>query len=117
MRRMAASALPPIQIGIGRCTGSGLMPACWMRVVLAVEVDELFGPERAQQRDLLLDAAAAVVEVLAERLELDGVPADADAEPQAAAGEHVDLRRLLGDERGLALRQDDDAGRELDRAW
>ena len=32
-----------------------------------------------------------------ERLVLDGVPADADAEPEAAAGEHVDLGRLLGD--------------------
>ena len=52
--------------------------------------------------------------VLAERLVLDRVPADADAEAEPAAGEQVDLGRLLGDERGLALRQDDDPGDELE---
>ena len=55
--------------------------------------------------DLLLDAAAAIVEVLVEGFVLDMVPADADAEPQAAAAEDVDLGRLLGHERRLPLRQ------------
>ena len=54
------------------------------------------------------------MEVLAQGLVLDVVPADAHAEAQAAAREHVDRRRLLGDQRGLALGQDEDAGDELE---
>ena len=80
----------------------------------AVEVDDRLRPEPPQQVDLLLGAPAAVVEVLAERLELDVVPADPDAEPQTPAGEHVDLGRLLRDERRLPLRQDEHAGDELE---
>src|SRR5439155_17121313 len=73
---------------------------------------ELLRPQRAHDLDLLLDAAAARVEVGAERFELDRIPSDRDAEPQTAAREHVDRRRLLRHERGLALRQDDDPARE-----
>ena len=79
---------------------------------LAVDRHQLLGPERAHDRDLLLDALAAVLEVLAQRLELDGVPADAHAEPQAPARQHVDGGRLLGDEGGLPLREDQDARRQ-----
>ena len=85
-----------------------------MRCQLAVEVDDRLRPEPPQHLDLLLRAAAAVREVLAERLELDEVPAEPDAEPEAPAGEDVDLGRLLGDERGLPLRQDEHAGDELE---
>jgi hypothetical protein len=70
---------------------------------------QLPGPEQPHDLELFLQPLAAIPDVLAERLELDGVPADADAQAQAAAREDVDLRRLLGDERGLALRQDEDA--------
>ena len=42
------------------------------------------------------------------------VPPGADAEAQAFAGEDVDLGRLLGHERGLALREHDHAGGGLD---
>ncbi len=54
-------------------------------------------------------------EVLAQRFVLDRVPTEPDPEAEAAAGQQVDLRGLLGDERGLALREDDDAGHQLDR--
>src|SRR5207237_2372776 len=67
------------------------------------------GPQAAEQRDLLLHPYAAVGELLAERLVFDGVPAEADAEPELAVGEQIHLRRLLGHERGLALGKDDDA--------
>ena len=73
------------------------------------------GQQPAQQRDLLVHPPPAVGERLAERLVLDGVPADADAEPEAAVGQQVDLGGLLGDERGLALGQDDDPGDQLER--
>ena len=54
------------------------------------------------------------MKVLVEGVELYGIPAYADAKDQPASAEHVYLGGLLGDERGLPLRQDDDAGDELD---
>jgi hypothetical protein len=55
------------------------------------------------------------VELLAQGLVLDGVPAQAHAQPEPAPGQQVDLDRLLGHEHGLALGQDDDAGHQLER--
>src|SRR2546423_2241500 len=81
-------------------------------VVRAREGHELARPQRAHHGDLLLDAPAARTEVGAERLELDGIPSDRNAEPQAAAREDIDGGRLLRDERRLALRKDDDAARK-----
>jgi hypothetical protein len=85
-------------------------PGAGHPLVRAAERDARLGPQPAQQLDLLLDPAASGGEVLAERLVLDLVPAEPDAEPELAAGQQVDLRGLLGDERGLPLRQDDDPG-------
>ncbi len=79
--------------------------------------DDRVGPELAEQLDLLGQAGPALSERYAEGVVLDLVPADADAEPQAAAGEDVDLGGLLGDEGGLALREHEDAGDELERRW
>jgi len=73
------------------------------------------GPQAPHEGDLLLEAAAPGGEVLAEGLELHAVPADADPQAEPAAGEDVDLRRLLGHEHRLALRQDDHAGHEFER--
>src|SRR5690242_18133067 len=78
-------------------------------VEFAAEGDDRLGPEAAEQLDLLLLAPPAGAEVLAERLVLDRVPADADPEPELAGGQDIDLSRLLGDERGLPLGQDHDA--------
>ena len=83
-------------------------------VPAALEVDDRLGPEPAQHLDLLLERRPRFAEVLAERLELDVVPAEADAEPEPPAGEQVDLGGLLGDERGLPLGQDEHAGDELE---
>src|SRR5690606_13242898 len=74
-------------------------------IELALEGDQLLRPEQAQQLGLLPDAAAARPEILPQRLILDSIPAEADAEAQPAAGEQVELCRLLGDKSGLALRQ------------
>src|SRR4051812_7062566 len=78
-------------------------------------VDHGFGPQETHDVDLLGDAAAARVKVFAQGLVFGRVPADGDAEAQTLAGEDVDLGRLLGYEGCLALRQDDDAGNELNR--
>src|SRR3546814_20990008 len=80
----------------------------------AVERDQILRPERAAQSDLLLDPAAAGLEVLAERLVLDRVPAASDAEPETASRQDVHLGHLLGDQIGLALRQEYDPGGEPD---
>src|SRR5262249_43082173 len=64
---------------------------------------DLFGLARAARRPLR-----------AERFILNVVPSEPDAEPQAPAAQEIDLRRLLGDEAGLALRRDQNAAREPD---
>ena len=83
-------------------------------VELAAEIDDLLGPQRAQDRDLLRAASAAVLEGLVEGLEFDRVPAHADAEAQATPAQDVDLGRLLGHQRRLPLRENQDARREGD---
>src|SRR5437867_2788287 len=77
-----------------------------------LEVRHLLRPQRAEKGDLLLDPLAAIGEAHSQRFVLDLVPADADAEDEAPAREHVHLRRLLCHKRGLPLRQDQDRGRE-----
>ena len=113
MRRRARSAEPPIQIGsaaarqrVDTC-GRDLVPA-------AVVVDDGLRPQPPHEVDLLLEPPAAVVEVHAQSLVLDGVPADAEAEAETAARQHVDLRSLLRQEGRLPLPRDDDAGDELE---
>ena len=45
--------------------------------------------------------------------EFDLVPADADAQAEAAAAQHIQTGRLFRDQRGLPLRNDQHAGGEL----
>ncbi len=71
------------------------------------------GPQGAHDLDLLFRAAAAVVEVLVQADKLDLVPPDPDAEPEAPARQDVETGGLLGDQHGLALRQDQHLGREI----
>ena len=66
-------------------------------VPLAVEVDHLLRPQGPQHRDLLGAPASPGMEVLVQGFVLDLVPAHTNAEPQAAATEHVDFGGLLGD--------------------
>src|SRR5205085_1250321 len=80
------------------------------RVPAALEDDMRLGPQRLHEFDLLFRAAAAVVEILVEPGEFDLVPTDPDAEAETAAAQDIERGGLLGDERGLALRQDQDAG-------
>ena len=47
-------------------------------------------------------------------LKLHVVPAYADAQGEATAAEHVNLGGLLGDQGGLTLGQDEDAGDKAD---
>ena len=86
-------------------------------VPLALIIDNLLRPQQAQHLDLLLAALAARTPVLVQRLVFDRIPADANAQPQTPAAEHVNLRRLLGHQRRLPLRQDDDAGWSAPGWW
>src|SRR6266545_373542 len=81
-------------------------------VELALERHAGLGPQLLHEAHLLLGALAAAVEVDAQALELDLVPADADAQAKAALAQRIEAGRLLGDQGGLALGQDHDAGRE-----
>ena len=72
------------------------------------------GGHHVEERDLLLDAGAAVLEAHAQRFILDFVPAGADAETKAPVAQHVEAGRLLCDQHGLALRQYQNAGHEAD---
>ncbi len=83
-------------------------------VPLALECDQWLRPQQAQQRHLLLEALAASVKVLSQRLILDGVPPEPDAQAQPPAAEHVERGGLLGDHGGLALGKDEDARGKLD---
>jgi len=113
-RVMAASDEPPNQIGIGRCTGRR-QDAHFLEIVKPpLETDEILRPEAAEHLDLLGLPRPARLPLHAERLILDMVPSDPDAEPEAPAAEEIDLRRLLGDDPGLPLRSDQDAAGEPD---
>ena len=81
-------------------------------MVAALEGDVRLRPQRLHHLHLLLRAAAAVVKVLVQAGEFHRVPADADAQPEAAAAQHIETGGLLRDQRGLPLRQDQHAGGE-----
>ncbi len=95
MRFNTTGDCPPNHNGMGRCTGKGLIPAHGDGVERARIVDELLSPELTHQLDLLDDALSAIGEARTERLELELVPTDANAEPQTATTQHVDLGGLL----------------------
>ena len=95
-------------------SGAGIDAGTVDVIELALERHQGLAPELAQELHLLLLAPAASVEALPERLVLDVVPADANAEAQAPAGEQVDIGHLPRNEGGLALRQNQDARHEFD---
>jgi hypothetical protein len=80
----------------------------------AVVRDRRFGPQAPHQRHLLVESLASVRELLAERLVFDPVPSEPDTEAKTTPSEQVDLGGLLRREDRLALREDDDAGHELE---
>ena len=114
-RRIATASNARSTGGWGAARGR-IEPDVAQPVPAALEGDEVLAPEPSQHVHLLFHPAPAVTEVLVQGLELDRVPADADAEPRPSPVEDVELGPLLGDERGLALGEDEDRGRELDRS-
>src|SRR4051812_40150452 len=111
-RSNAASEDPPSQIGIGR-VGLGTSAARSIRSKRPEK--STTGSVKSRRSSSICSAwRAPGAEVLAEGLVFDGAPADADPEAQAAAGEQIDIGGLPCHERGLALREDQDPGGELE---
>src|SRR5689334_24559166 len=73
---------------------------------LAVEFDVLVRPQCLHHPYLFGRALAAVVEILVEATEFDLVPADADAQAESPATQHVERGRLLRHQHRLPLCQD-----------
>ena len=68
----------------------------------------------AARGEVVVADAATLLERCARGVHLRLAPADAEAEDDATVRHHVERRQLLGQDDGLALRQDDDTGRERD---
>ena len=109
-RDLRMSAVPERHLARGR---SRVDPGILDRVPLAFEGDMRLLPQRPHEFDLLLRAAAAIVKILVEAGEFDLVPADPDTEPEPPARQYIEACRLLRDERGLALRQDQHLRRKI----
>jgi hypothetical protein len=107
-------ALPSHPDGDGAPMRQWIDPRVGDAVPLSFVRHKLFGPQRAHDRDLLLDTLAAVLEILAERLELDGIPPDSDAQAEPASRKNIHGRGLFRHQRGLPLRKNHDAGDQLD---
>src|SRR5581483_11270610 len=69
-------------------------------------------PQGAHGAYVLLGPSDTLRERNADRLELLGEPADADAERQPSARQHVDRCALLCEDDGVALRKDENARRQ-----
>jgi hypothetical protein len=74
-----------------------------------MEAHEVLRPKATEHLDLFGLARAARLPLRAERFILEVVPSQTDAHPQAPPAEEIDLRRLLCDDPGLALRRDQNA--------
>ena len=96
--------------GNGALHGQRLDAGVVDAVPLSGVIDNLLRPQQPQDLDLLFAALAARFPVFVQSLILHRVPSDPDAQPQPPAAQHVHFRGLLGHQRGLPLRQDDDAG-------
>ena len=81
---------------------------------LALEGGLLLRPQSSDDFDVLRHARAAFGERNSERIELALDITYADAEEQPTLREHVDACEFFGEHDGLALREQDDAGTELD---
>ena len=107
--------VPPIQIGIGRWTGKGWMPAFRSCATLH-QTSRSRRSRGAGGPRFVPHSAGPVAERLVECLVLDVVPADADPKPGLAARQQVQRGRLLCDQRRLALGQHQHSGHHFE-SW
>ena len=93
--------------------GQRVDPRILDRVPFAFESDVRLRPQRLHDLDLFFGAAAAIVKILVEPDELHLVPTDPDAEAKSATRQDVETGGLFCEEHRLALREDQDMGREV----
>ena len=74
-----------------------------------IKAHEILRPQATQHLDLFGLARSARLPFRAERLVLDVVPSQTDAQPQAPAAQEIDLHRLFCDDPSLPLRRDENA--------
>src|SRR5262245_56868662 len=75
-----------------------------------IKTHEVFRPQATQHLNLFGLAGSATLPFRAERFVLNMIPSETDAKPHAPTAQEIDLRRLLRDDPGLALRRDQNAG-------
>src|SRR5258705_5386708 len=78
-------------------------------VALADEVDLLLGPGALEDLDTLFHEGHAVAHLETKRGEVTVLVPHADAEDEAALGDDVDDRAVLGESRGVVKRQENEA--------
>ena len=72
-------------------------------------LDHILGPEALQDVEVFVHDLAALIERHAYRIELALVPACSHGQQEAATGELIDARQLLGQHHGIAQRQHQNA--------
>src|SRR4030095_9123754 len=93
--------------GDGTLHGQRIDPGVVNDVVRGLVLGQRLGRELAQHLNLFFSPASTRLKFLAERVVLDVIPANPDAKTQTSPTQHVDLCSALGDQGGLALRQDE----------
>jgi hypothetical protein len=83
---------------------------------LAGEGNMLLPPQCLHDSHLLRGSLAAIMKILIQTHKLNLVPANADTEAESAPAENIEAGRLLSDQDGLTLRQNQDAGGQTDFA-
>ena len=81
----------------------------------ALKIHDGLGPQRPEDGNLLLAAPPPIVKIRIEGFKLHGIPANPDPKAEAAPADEIDLRRLLGDQGRLTLRENEDTGDEFQR--
>ena len=107
-------AFPPIQIGIGSCTGRGLAITSPRVEVTALVAEWLTAPVEWQHVEHLVEQRVALVEVDAERVELRFEVAGADPEDASAARQRVDGGGGLREQERVAVRGDGQVGEQAE---
>ena len=79
----------------------------------ALEMHHRLGPQRPQDGNLLLAPPPPIVKILIQGFKLHRIPSNAYPQAKAAPADEIDLRRLLGDQGRLALRENEDTRYEL----
>jgi len=80
----------------------------------AVSADGILGPGCTHQREGLVEQGTSAGEIDTQRVELGFEPTSGGAQDHPAAAHHVDRGQLLGQQHGLAHRNNQHGGADAD---